>query len=897
MNQYKLCKNYFSNVLGIEANIYDMRGIKIIHANSENGKFVFKISIPIKLTDNKGVAHIMEHSIASEIDLSKFRSILSAETNMDKIVFTIYSESEEDLLSSINITLKELYSPKFLKKEEIYLREGIDYYYDSTGEKLTINGVVYNEMKSIKSNPMELIKRLINVQLFKGSNYGYQCGGDSSEIAKSVYGDVISFYKDNYNTPLIYLYGNIEISKVTELIGEFCMNNYNDYDVKANENFKCSHGEYSYLSESMDKNIVSFSYNIGKFTAEKYMYLQYLKEVIYTDIDKIFGNIEDMSFAILINDTYRYGVITFFFIANNESIYNADACFDKLKKYISKNICKGIINEDIVNGLRRKMFNLFELSKPFEIKLGDMILNRESYDISLEDYLELPQKEFSAKDFIEIIESQIVSGEYSRIKVFPRQYDERNDEAQPYLMRLLKDSSKEHINKPSKKENASAAKKENNFKRGIYNFIDVKTYEYKNVKVFNQVYEDLDREYVSLYLDISHLSIKEKQVLNVYVDIVNSIYGGFYNNNPSLKDNVALKIINFNGKENEIKSKLLIILATAEYREKNTLELLEKYLEEIRNIANDEELLKKALSSIFKDTKEMDERSLYRLIKILTNGKFSELGKLDFQLNSIYTYKFVENILQGTEIIDFKDIVEEQLKLKSGSIISYHSIKEVKSSIEKFVTKQIRAEISNIANNFNDGSDECIKDIKSLGVTYDTNMLYMGYGFKYDYEDEYEFNVMSLLAKYINSNYLFPGAREKGVYFVDIKTYYSEKTVVVYIMRFSNIEEIISLMDNLKTFIEKEINMEEINYYKQQLIDYKESFKEVDYRYSDKFVMDYINEEQNYLNNIDKISEADIKRVKEKFLNQINKYFRVVIGNKFEINKSKAYLDKIEKFI
>ena len=135
-------------------------------------------------------------------------------------------------------------------------------------------------------------------------------------------------------------------------------------------------------------------------------------------------------------------------------------------------------------------------------------------------------------------------------------------------------------------------------------------------------------------------------------------------------------------------------------------------------------------------------------------------------------------------------------------------------------------------------------------------MFYIGYGFQYDYENEYEFNVMSLLTKYINNNYLFPNAREIGAYFADMKAYYSEKTVVVYIMRFSNIKEVINLMNNLKVFIEKEINMEEINCYKQQLIDYKESFKKVDYRYSDKFVMDYIDDHQEKaINNINEISE------------------------------------------
>lgn len=899
MNQYKLCKNYSSDVLGIEVNIYDMKGIKVIHANSKNGKFVFQISIPIKLTDNKGTAHIMEHSIASEIDLSKLRSVISAETNIDRIVFTIYSESEEDLLSSINLTLKEIYSPKFLNNEDIYLREGIDYYYDSTEEKLIITGVVYNEMKWIKSNPMELTKRLINVQLFKGSSYGYQCGGDSNEIAKSVYEDVISFYKDNYNTPLIYLYGNIEINKVRELINKFCINNYNDFDINFNESFKCSDGEYSYLSESLEKkSIVSFSYNIGKFTAEKYMYLQYLKEVIYIDIDKIFEDIEDMSFAILINDTYRYGIITFFFIANDESIENVDECFDKLKNYISENITKSSVNEDIIKGLRQKMFNLFELSKPFEIELGNMILNREAYNICLDDYLELPEKEFRAEGFIKFIRKQIIGGEYSKIKVLPEQYDKEKDKAQIYLMNLLKDSSKYNINKFNKKKCISTAKKENNFKSGVYDFIDVKTYEYKNVKVFNQVYENLDKEYLNLYLDISELSIREKQILNIFVYIVNSIYGGFYNNSPSLKDNVALKIINFDRKGKEIKSKLLIILATAEYAQNDTLELMEKYIEEIRNISSNKELLKKALCSIFKKAKEMDEGSLYRQIKLLTNGKFSELGKMDFQLNSIYIYKFIESILQDTEHINFKDIVEKHLYLKPESILSYHSIKENKSSIEKFILKQIRMEITNKNKKFDNASNDCIKDVKSLGIIYDTNMFYIGYGFQYDYENEYEFNVMSLLTKYINNNYLFPNAREIGAYFADMKAYYSEKTVVVYIMRFSNIKEVINLMNNLKVFIEKEINMEEINCYKQQLIDYKESFKKVDYRYSDKFVMDYIDDHQEKaINNINEISELDIKRVKKKFLNQIKNYFRVIISNENEINECKEYLDEIEKFI
>ena len=58
---------------------------------------------------------------------------------------------------------------------------------DSVDAPLSVNGVVYNEMKGAFSSPEDMLDREIMTVLYPDTTYFHESGGDPKDIPKDVY--------------------------------------------------------------------------------------------------------------------------------------------------------------------------------------------------------------------------------------------------------------------------------------------------------------------------------------------------------------------------------------------------------------------------------------------------------------------------------------------------------------------------------------------------------------------------------------------------------------------------------------------------------------------------------------------------------------------------------------
>ncbi len=127
-------------------------------SNKEENK-VFYIGFCTPPEDSTGVAHIIEHSVLEGsrdfpvkdpfIELAKgsLNTFLNAMTYPDKTVYPIASCNDTDFKNLMHVYLDAVFYPNIYKEKKIFEQEGWHYELEGLDDPLTINGVVYNEMK------------------------------------------------------------------------------------------------------------------------------------------------------------------------------------------------------------------------------------------------------------------------------------------------------------------------------------------------------------------------------------------------------------------------------------------------------------------------------------------------------------------------------------------------------------------------------------------------------------------------------------------------------------------------------------------------------------------------------------------------------------------------------
>ncbi len=165
----------------------------VLLLNDDENK-VFYIGFRTPPTNSTGVAHILEHSVLCgskhfpvkdpfvELVKGSLNTFLNAMTYPDKTVYPVASCNDKDFKNLVHVYLDAVLYPNIYQEENIFRQEGWHYEMDSIDDDLSINGVVYNEMKGAFSSPDDVVEREIMNSLYPDVTYGMESGGDPDVI-------------------------------------------------------------------------------------------------------------------------------------------------------------------------------------------------------------------------------------------------------------------------------------------------------------------------------------------------------------------------------------------------------------------------------------------------------------------------------------------------------------------------------------------------------------------------------------------------------------------------------------------------------------------------------------------------------------------------------------------
>ncbi|MBQ1207141.1 MAG: insulinase family protein [Lachnospiraceae bacterium] len=275
---YELLKSTFIDEINSQGYIlrHKKSGARIMLLSNDDNNKVFSIGFRTPPEDNTGLPHILEHSVLCgsdkypvkevfvELCKGSLNTFLNAMTYPDKTVYPVASCNDKDFQNLMDVYLSSVLHPSIYDHPEIFMQEGWHYELESADAPMTINGVVYNEMKGAFSSADEVMSRCIKQAMFPDNAYANESGGDPDYIPELTYEQFIAFHKRYYHpaNSYIFLYGDMDMVEKLDWLDKEYLSDY-DY-LEVDSEIK----DQAPFTAPVDREI-EYSIGEGEDTAEK----------------------------------------------------------------------------------------------------------------------------------------------------------------------------------------------------------------------------------------------------------------------------------------------------------------------------------------------------------------------------------------------------------------------------------------------------------------------------------------------------------------------------------------------------------------------------------------------------------------------------------------------------
>ena len=387
-------------------------GAKIVLIKNDDPNKVFYIGFRTTPDNSTGVAHIMEHTVLCgsrkypikdpfvELVKGSLNTFLNAMTYPDKTVYPVASCNDTDFKNLMDVYLDAVFYPNISKEKKIFMQEGWHYELKEPDGELSINGVVYNEMKGAFSTPDSVMDRAVLNTLFPDNTYAWESGGDPENIPNLTYEEYLKFHELYYHpsNSYIYLYGDMDMEERLEFLDKAYLSHFDYQEVDSEIRLQKPFAqpveevkEYSITTDESEENHTYLSYNavVGNvLDKEKYIAFQILDYALCSSpgapikqalIDKGIGT---EVYSIFDNGVYQP---YFSIVAKNTNLDKKQDFLDTIEQVLSKTVEEGIDKKALYAGLNYLEFKYREAdfgSYPKGLVYGLQMLDGWLYDVN-----------------------------------------------------------------------------------------------------------------------------------------------------------------------------------------------------------------------------------------------------------------------------------------------------------------------------------------------------------------------------------------------------------------------------------------------------------------------------------------------------------------------------------
>lgn len=226
--------------------VHNRTKMEVFHLLNDDSENLFAFGFKTLPTDSKGAAHILEHSVLCgsknyplkdpfiRVSNQSIKTYLNALTFPDKTVYPGASQIEKDYFNLMSVYGDAVFFP--LLKKEIFAQEAHHFEVDEDNN-LSIQGVVYNEMKGNYSTFENVTFDSLIANLLPNTPYAEDSGGNPVNIPEITHEELKNFHKKYYSPSncKLFLAGNIPTEKQLDFVSEKFLSELEPYEVNFNE--------------------------------------------------------------------------------------------------------------------------------------------------------------------------------------------------------------------------------------------------------------------------------------------------------------------------------------------------------------------------------------------------------------------------------------------------------------------------------------------------------------------------------------------------------------------------------------------------------------------------------------------------------------------------------------
>ena len=191
----------------LEHYVDDGSGAQHLHLATDDEELGFLVAFPTVPDQSDGRAHILEHlalsgsqryPIANPFFSMMRRStatFMNAMTYAERTVYPFASTDRRDFFNLLDVYLDATFFPTL--DPLTFLQEGWRYTLDDG--QLGFQGVVFNEMKGVYNDPLHVLNVGMRRELFHGTTYAVDSGGDPAEIPSISHAILKAFHASHYH--------------------------------------------------------------------------------------------------------------------------------------------------------------------------------------------------------------------------------------------------------------------------------------------------------------------------------------------------------------------------------------------------------------------------------------------------------------------------------------------------------------------------------------------------------------------------------------------------------------------------------------------------------------------------------------------------------------------------
>lgn len=252
--------------------------------------------------DDTGLFHIFEHAVLAgsrlypsksnffNVASSSVASFINAMTTDISTLYPFITRDPKDFDNLLSVYMDAVFFPEATKDPRIMKREGWRYEIHLKTKKLSLNGIVFSEMKGNFSSPYWLLLFNLGRFFLPQTPYAYESGGFPEQIASLRFEQIVEAHKKYYRpqNSLIFLYGDIDFKKTLATIDKKFLSHFNK-----NKNFKSPEIPRQKGFKDSDPPVVKTSYPGSKGDNKDFVAKGYL-------LDK-FSLLEENALSVLLN--------------------------------------------------------------------------------------------------------------------------------------------------------------------------------------------------------------------------------------------------------------------------------------------------------------------------------------------------------------------------------------------------------------------------------------------------------------------------------------------------------------------------------------------------------------------------------------------------------------------